>query len=100
MTGVQTCALPISPSPKRARLETISQPKVPIQEVGLTTNMASATLETSNEPRTVLQSTASTVAAPTSLSAPRTEPSADDADSDDDDDFGALVLGQDTDDED
>ena len=97
---IQSDTIPAPPSPKRARLETISQPKVPIQEVGLTTNMASATLETSNEPRTVLQSTASTVAGPTSLSAPRIEPSADDADSDDDDDFGALVLGQDTDDED
>lgn len=98
---IQSDTIPAPPSPKRARLETIPQPKVPTQEVGLTTSMASATLEISNEPRTVLQSTASTVAGPTSLSAPRTEPSADDADSgDDDDDFGALVLGQDSDDED
>lgn len=98
---IQSDAIPAPPSPKRARLETIPQPKVPTQEVGLTTSMASATLETSNEPRTVLQSTASTVAGPISLSTPRTEPSANDADSgDDDDDFGALVLGQDSDDED
>jgi len=98
---IQSDTIPAPPSPKRVRLETVPQPKVPTQEVGLTTSTASATLETSNEPRTVLQSTASTVAGPTSLSAPRTEPSADDADSgDDDDDFGALVLGQDSDDED
>lgn len=97
---IQSDTIPAPPSPKRARLETISQPKVPTQEVGLTTSMTPATLETSNEPRTVLQSTASTVAGPTSLSALRTEPSADDAESDDDDDFGALILGQDSDDED
>lgn len=98
---IQPDTIPAPPSPKRARLETIPQPKVPTQEVGLTTSVASATLETSNEPGTVLQSTASTVAGPISLSTPRTEPSANDADSgDDDDDFGALVLGQDSDDED
>ncbi|OCL05931.1 hypothetical protein AOQ84DRAFT_88028 [Glonium stellatum] len=88
------------PSPKRVRLETLSQSKVTVPETGLTTGIASATSNLSIEPNSAPQSTTPIVTDPTPLSTTRAAASTNDTDSDNDDDFGALVLGQDSDEED